>query len=350
MASVLNQPAPVLGADGRLHLAYEFLIVNPIPFTVTVSRIEVLDAGRGNRLLDDLRGPRLEATLSGFDGGAPTAIKGGQTRRAILDVSLPAGAAPRRIVHRITVAEVPLPVLANPLLIAPTPVSADRAVALAAPLAGPRWIDLGGCCAADGAHRISTEPINGALHVGQRFAVDLTRVWPDGRLTNGPADDVKSFAAYGEPAVSATTGRVVSTKDGQADQIPFQATPPGEPETISGNSVIIDIGHGRYLGYAHLKPGSVAVAPGDRVREGQMLGLVGNSGNSDLPHLHFQAMDAPSILASSGLPFVLRSFDSAGSIPPVDQIDLEQPIPVRPVLAGHFTRVIPMNLQMLDFG
>lgn len=54
-------------------------------------------------------------------------------------------------------------------------------------------------------------------------------------------------------------------------------------ETVGGNHVILDLGAGRYACYAHLQPGSIRVKPGDRVRTGQVLGLVGNSGNSTEP-------------------------------------------------------------------
>lgn len=347
VSTLVNAPVPVRAADGRVHLAYEFLLLNPLPATVTVSRLEVLDGGA--HVLDDLRAARLEGAFSSFIGGSPTTIEAGHTRRVILDVSVPPGASPRALQHRVTVAEVSLPILANPFLTAPTPVSADRPATVGRPLRGPRWVDLAGCCAA-GDHRASLEPINGTIQVGQRFAVDIVRMWPDGRLFHGPADQVTNYAAYGQPVSAAAAGVVVVAQDGRADQIPFQATPPGEPDTIPGNNVIVDLGHGRYAGYAHLKPGSVAVRVGDRVREGDLLGLVGNTGNSDLPHLHFQLMNAPSILASGGLPFVLRSFASAGSIPPGDQIDLEQPIPVLPILSGRFTGVIPMSNQVVDFG
>ena len=345
---MLAEPNPVLGADGRIHLAYELLLLNPLPTPSTVTRIEVLDAGHLAPVLADLSGPALAAVLSPFGGGTGTTAGAGQAQRAVLDVSLPGTARPRALVHRITVAEVPLPQLANPFLAARTGVAANRAIVLGPPLRGPRWVDFGGCCGPV-EHRIAIQPLNGGLHVSQRFAVDIVRLGADGRLFDGPADQVASFPYYGAPVVAAAAGVVVAAQDDQPDQIPFQPTPPGEPRTILGNNVIVDIGHGRFTAYAHLKPGSVAVAVGARVRAGQQLGLLGNSGNSDFPHLHFQVMDAPSALASNGLPFVLRSFDSPGSVPPPDQIDVTQPIPVRPILAGHFERVIPMNLQVMNF-
>jgi len=83
-------------------------------------------------------------------------------------------------------------------------------------------------------------------------------------------------------------------------------------ETITGNYVLLDIGGGRFASYAHFQPNSLKVKVGDRVKLGQVLGLVGNSGNSDLPHLHFHITNAASPLGSEGVPYVLKSFVMQG--------------------------------------
>jgi murein DD-endopeptidase MepM/ murein hydrolase activator NlpD len=79
--------------------------------------------------------------------------------------------------------------------------------------------------------------------------------------------------------------------------------------------VIVDIGNKKYACYAHMIPGSIRVKKGDTVAEGQIIGLMGNSGNSDLPHLHFQIVtDNPSFLGAEGYPHVYRSFDEIGTV------------------------------------
>jgi murein DD-endopeptidase MepM/ murein hydrolase activator NlpD len=78
-------------------------------------------------------------------------------------------------------------------------------------------------------------------------------------------------------------------------------------ETVGGNHVIIDIGGGRYAFYAHLQPHSIRVKLGDKVKRGQVLGLVGNSGNSTEPHLHFHMSDASSPLGSEGIPYAFET-------------------------------------------
>jgi murein DD-endopeptidase MepM/ murein hydrolase activator NlpD len=58
-----------------------------------------------------------------------------------------------------------------------------------------------------------------------------------------------------------------------------------------------------------LVKGSLRVKVGDKVKKGDTLAHLGNSGTSSAPHLHFHLMDSPSVLGSNGLPYVIRSFE-----------------------------------------
>jgi murein DD-endopeptidase MepM/ murein hydrolase activator NlpD len=69
----------------------------------------------------------------------------------------------------------------------------------------------------------------------------------------------------------------------------------------------LDLGNGRYAVYAHMAPHSVTVHVGDHVNTGDKLGLLGNSGNTAGPHLHFQISDRPSTLDTTALPLVFES-------------------------------------------
>jgi murein DD-endopeptidase MepM/ murein hydrolase activator NlpD len=75
---------------------------------------------------------------------------------------------------------------------------------------------------------------------------------------------------------------------------------------IAGNHVVEDIGGGLYAGYAHMIPGTVTVKAGERVHRGQVLGRLGNSGNSSEPHLHIQVCDAPTFLICEGVPMEFK--------------------------------------------
>lgn len=71
-----------------------------------------------------------------------------------------------------------------------------------------------------------------------------------------------------------------------------------------------------YALYAHLKAGSVTVKVGDKLKRGQVLGLLGNSGNTTEAHLHFHLMRGPAPLSSDNVPFEIDHFDMGGTIDP----------------------------------
>src|SRR5689334_22768157 len=89
-----------------------------------------------------------------------------------------------------------------------------------------------------------------------------------------------------------------------------EATGPGR---ILGNHIVLDLGGGVYAVLAHLRRRSALVAPGDRVRAGQVIAACGNSGNSSEPHLHFQLMDRPGVLLGAGLPFAFTGTGLTGT-------------------------------------
>ena len=68
-----------------------------------------------------------------------------------------------------------------------------------------------------------------------------------------------------------------------------------------------------FANYHHMQPGSVSVDVGQRVRAGQKLGLLGNSGNTQGPHLHFGINDGRSTLGSNSLPFQIDRFRFEGT-------------------------------------
>jgi murein DD-endopeptidase MepM/ murein hydrolase activator NlpD len=85
-------------------------------------------------------------------------------------------------------------------------------------------------------------------------------------------------------------------------------------QNVDGNHIVINLGDGVYAFYAHLQKGSVLVSVGDRVKRGQVLAKLGNTGNTSGPHLHFHLMDGPSVLCSNGIPYTIDSFAMAGQI------------------------------------
>lgn len=156
--------------------------------------------------------------------------------------------------------------------------------------------------------------------VPEEFALDIIRIGPDqlSRRTTGETN--ADFHAYGAEVVAAADGTVVQVISSTTERPPLlrrsgesmdsyygrigaqQAeNMMGGVPGIVGEGVIIDHGNGEYSMYAHLKPGSATVRAGQRVTSGQTIGLLGSSGNSTEPHLHFQVCDKAAALSCAGI-------------------------------------------------
>jgi murein DD-endopeptidase MepM/ murein hydrolase activator NlpD len=192
------------------------------------------------------------------------------------------------------------------------------------------------CCDAT-RHTRAALPINGKVWLAQRYAVDYEQLDANNRIWSGKnKKDLDNYTIYGKKAIAAADGTVVKVIDGLPEQVPGVFPENISPEEADGNSVILNLGGGNYALYAHFQPGSIRVEEGDRVKRGDVLALVGNSGNSLAPHLHFHVMNGPLSLASNGLPYEVDSFKVTGKNPggtaAFDKAEAEgTPLKVNPV-------------------
>ena len=318
-ASVLATPEPVIATDGRRHVLYEILVQNTTDTSVTVLSLRVRADGRVLRVF---AGAQLTAVMTTARSHTTT-LASGEGATIWMDLMLQRGRrVPRALVHRLTV-RAALPSGQSRTLTfdgARTAVSARPALALAPPLHGGPYLNFNGCCGLS-PHRTALIPVDGTPHDLQRFAVDFIKIDNQGRGATGDLTRNESFFTFGEPVYAVADGRVVRTRNDLPD-IPPLNEPPGSrftTETTLGNNVELKLGGRRYALYAHLKRGSIRVRPGQRVRRGQMLGRVGNSGQTGGSHLHFQLSDGPNPVTSDSPPFVLRRFTLIGMVTNVDE-------------------------------
>lgn len=137
----------------------------------------------------------------------------------------------------------------------------------------------------------------------QRYGVDLVKVGGNG-LALAPPRTPAQLPTYAVEVRSALAGRVVEAVDAFDDN----AVGVRDPRHPFGNHVVVEDAVGSRVFFAHLERGSVAVEPGQTVRAGDLLGRVGNSGNTTEPHLHVHAeRDGAGLPMTFGGRFLIRN-------------------------------------------
>jgi hypothetical protein len=333
-----------------MHLAYEITLINQSDGAVELDLVQPLTNGK--RFGPPLTGERLNSLLH-VNGVGGDSIPAGGSALLFMDVTYArARQTPRRIGHAVDLTFVPASGPPQEIDFAGvrTAVGRRAAIEVSPPLRGPGWVAGNGCCDPINAHRGAVLAIDGTVHVPERFAIDFVQLDPELRLFEGPLDQNSSYAYFGDPIHSATRGRVVRVQDGLPDQTPGSLPPNATVQMAGGNYVVVRVDRGHFAFYAHMQPGSIRVERGDRVRTGQVLGLLGNSGNTDAAHLHFHIMDGPSPLQSNGLPFVFDRFRGTGHIDDISTMRQGLPQVIdRTELTGPMRDRMPLGDQVLSF-
>lgn len=153
-----------------------------------------------------------------------------------------------------------------------------------------------------------------------RFGLDLKLVDAEGREFNGTGKRNEDFFAWGQPLRAPADGIVVSVHNAQKDNTIIGTEnlwTPGDVETEPmqgfGNHVLIDHGQGEFSLLAHARAGSVNVRKGDRVRVGQVVAQVGNSGSSLGPHLHYELRTGWGLKGITGMPAYFHDVTVVGT-------------------------------------
>ena len=350
-----DAPVPFMGSDGRVHLVYELWLTNLSSADIVVEKVEVLGDGEILQSLDAAAvAGRLQAAGQRESAGK---LAGSAQALLFLHVVLEPGAAiPRLLSHRITMHASAAPPGQQEITESGGEVAVDRrpVVSIGPPLRGERYISADSCCDAS-RHTRAAMPINGHVWFAQRFAVDWEQLDAQGRVYTGDREKLESYTIFGKPVIAVADAVVASVTDGLPEQTPGQYPVNISLDQADGNSVILDLGDQRYATFAHMQPGTIQVRVGQRVAAGQLLGLVGNSGNSVAPHLHFQVSDRTSPLASNGLPYEIKDFQITGRSPGTKAFDEAEekgtPLAITPVSpVRQIKGALPLDQLMISFA
>ena len=133
--------------------------------------------------------------------------------------------------------------------------------------------------------------------LSQKLAIDFNVLQGFGKSHDSLGRRNEDYFAFGKEILAPASGKVVEAIEGVHDNVPFF---PNQYSSL-GNCVIIRHSKYEFSVLAHLKKGSVKVRSGDTVKQGQIIGLCGNSGNSSEPQLEYFLMNTDKIENATGI-------------------------------------------------
>jgi murein DD-endopeptidase len=301
-------PSPVT-IEGRPWLVYELHLTNFSAERLRLSKLEVLV---DDATLATFENPELKQRLSlaALTREEVEPVQPGE--RAIVYLEVPADIKGSRVLrHRLRYASEDGKASAEVTGGQVSVITHSRS-ALAPPLRGGPWTAVYAWEWPRG-HRRVFYTLEGRARLPGRLAIDWVKRDESSSSARGDADVVSRSPGYGADVLAVANARVAAVRDKTVEAERVSANPEHTLEEAAGNFIALDLGDGRFAIYEHLKPGSIRVAPGDRVRRGQVIASLGFTGDSTEPHLHFHVADSPSPLAGEGLPFEFERFSVPGT-------------------------------------
>ncbi len=302
---VMVPPSP-FSVSGRTILTYDIVMPDFRDQGLQLRRIKIRDGGGAGKVLARYQGRKLRRNLIRPQRGRHSYV-------APVWVSLPKGQAlPETLYQSATFAGAGGPSTIHSRV----RVNPEAPLVLEPPMRGPNWLAVESAENLRAHHRRTVITAMGRSSIFQRYAIDWIRLGESGNMMKTDGATNEDYYAYGAELYAVADGEIVDLKDGQPENDPSsgQHAVPRSFLTLAGNYVILKIADDRFALYAHMIPGSIRVRVGDRVAAGDVLGLLGNSGNSTGPHLHFQINDSPALIQNEGLPYVFRSFVKQGNV------------------------------------
>ena len=326
--AVLWNPVPVRVTDG-MHLVYELRLANFAAESLELTRLSVTNVASGS-ILAEFRREELSRLIGRVDhptGGESSKRVIPAGAHAVVYLTIPyqeAGTMPPELTHKleyVTSSTHEVVAVEGGRFKA-----SDQTLApLGPPLRGGIWVAVYDSSWERG-HRRALYTVNGNLHVPGRFAVDWIKVDGSGKYFDGDGSKVADWHGYGAEVLAVADSVVAAARDDISESKAVSQTPTKAAlEDASGNYVALDLDGQHYAFYEHLQPGSVKVKPGDHVKSGQVIGLLGYTGESTGPHLHFHVSNNNSPLDAEGLPYAFAGFKLLGAYLPKEAFAQSQP-------------------------
>jgi hypothetical protein len=304
---------------------YELWLNTATTDALTLQQLEVIHAADSSVIAtfagDDLK-RRYTTRVAKVQG---TLVPPGVSALLYLEITLPDAYPKLRLVHRLKVTDANGRTLT--LRGGIVTLSAKAALVLGQPLRGGPWVAIYEPAWERG-HRRVIYAVNDTARIPGRFAIDFILLNKQAKMIHHDADSVVNWYGYAADVLAVADGVVAATHNDFPESPTLSAHPAHPPEKAAGNYLALDIGGGRYVFYEHLKPGSITVRPGQRVRKGERIAALGFTGQTTGPHLHLHVADRNAVLGAEGLPFALEKFTVLGSYPGAEGLGEKPWVPV----------------------
>jgi hypothetical protein len=359
-ARVLWVPRVVAGSDGQRHLAYELRITSFQEGAAPLKLVRIdIHANPDGAPLATIEGDAIGALLSqpapADESREGLAIGPGRSRTLFFWLTLPPEASPTGLRHRLVFItgkgeRAQADSVDAAILQAPP-------VTIGPPLRGGRWLAVEGPGDHRSHHWGGLVAIDGKLTIPQRFAIDWFALDDGNHSVRGTPDSLAAtvdadWVGFGRDVLAVADGVVVDARDGIPDGRPL--APQESPDDLTarslyGNFVVLEIAPNTYVHYAHLRSGSLVAKVGQKVRRGDVLGRLGQTGAAGAPHLHFHVSDRPTFEQSEGLPYLIDAFVLLGRTTIAETFDPAKAVELHPAPAGSRRSELPLADDVVAF-
>ncbi|MGZ4008648.1 MAG: M23 family metallopeptidase [Mucilaginibacter sp.] len=343
---------PVTTINGRPFLYYELHLTNYAKDTIELTALTVLntsDAAALNKL--DRAGLASHfVRLGQAKNDTVSILAPGASGVVFIEMALPGLESKWALIHHID-----LNILKNNRKIKVTTkgalvgVPATKAIVIGPPLSGGPWAAIYDPLWAIG-HRRVFYTVGGTARLPGRFAIDFIKLDNSGKYGAGSTDSISHWYGYAADVLAVADGVVSSVRTDAAESPTLSGYIPALPENATGNYISINIGAGQYAFYEHLKPGSIRVRPGQKVKKGQVIASLGFTGQTTGPHLHLHIANADVPLGAEGISFEFEHYTLLGNYRDFETFGVKPWISVNDGKSTKVTREHPGPQAVIDFS
>ncbi len=137
----------------------------------------------------------------------------------------------------------------------------------------------------------------------QRWAYDFI-ITKNSKSYKNSGKKLEDYYCYNQPIFAPANGIVKYIENNIRDKQINEK----EDNSVFGNRIIIEIAENQFLFICHFKYKSIKLKVGDKISQGELLGRVGNSGNSSEPHIHIHLQDSIRDYLAESIPFYFYNY------------------------------------------